>query len=107
MAGILIVDDSSDTRMRTIRELENYGYRIRALSDARLAHEMIEVSRPDLVLVNRQSVDFDSVSLFLDIREKFPHIPVMLYVLKTDTALKSLNQAVTMAFKERRAARAS
>lgn len=104
MAGILIVDDSCDSRMRTMRELENYGYRIRALSDARLAHEMIELSRPELVLVNRQPTNFDSISLFLSIREKFPHIPAMLYVLKSDTALKSLNQAVTMAFKERKGA---
>jgi DNA-binding NtrC family response regulator len=106
MGGILIVDDRSDSRMKTIKELKNYGYQIKSLVDARYADKEIDSTMPDMVLINRQPDTFDSISLFLQLREKYPQIPVMLYVLKSDTALKSLNQAIAMAFKERRPAAA-
>lgn len=104
MNDILVVDDNPDSRIRTIRELKSYGYRINSLSDARYADNMIHSTRPGMVLVNRQPLTFDSYSLFLGIREKYPEIPVMLYALKSDTGLKSLHQAVAMAFRERKAA---
>jgi len=103
MNEILVVDDNPDSRMRTIKELKSYGYQTSFLSDARYADNMIRSTRPGMVLVNRQPLRFDSYSLFLGIREKYPEIPVMLYALKSDTGLKSLNQAVAMAFRERKA----
>ena len=105
MAGILIIDDRPDTRLKTIEELKKYGYRIHAQADASRGEEAIGSDLPGLVLINRHMVSVDSVSLFLQIKEKYPQLPVMLYALKSDTALKSLNQAITMAFRESRAGR--
>lgn len=103
MNGILVIDDSTDSRMRVVKTLKAYGYHIDTLADARYADQMISSAAPDLVLINRQPLSFDSISLFLRIREMYPETAVMLYALKSETAVNSLNQAVSMAFKERRA----
>ena len=106
MGGILIVDDRSESRGKTTRELVRYGYPVRTLCDAADADKEIGTFAPDMVLINRQPDSFDSIALFLTLREKYPHIPVLLYVLKSQTALKSLNQAIAMAFRERKKAAA-
>lgn len=104
MNGILVIDDSTDSRMRVVKALKAYGYHIDTLVDARYADQMISSAAPGLILINRQPISFDSISLFLRLREIYPETAVMLYALKSETAVNSLNQAISMAFKERKAA---
>lgn len=104
MNGILVIDDSTDSRMRVVKALKGYGYHVDTLTDAHYADQMISSAIPDLVLINRQPLSFDSISLFLRLREMYPETAVMLYALKSETAVNSLNQAISMAFKETKAA---
>lgn len=106
MGIILVIDDQPHTQMHVIRTLKGFGYRIKTLSDAALSEmnaldRMIEKIRPTMVLINRQPIGFDSISVFMHLKEKNPSLPVLLYALKSDTAIESLSQAISMVLNER------
>lgn len=100
MPVILIIDDQPFTRINVITALRDSGYKIRTVSNAALTDRIIYSVKPDLILVNRQPDMFDSIPVFMGIKEKYPEIPVLLYALKSDTGIRNLKQAITMAFRE-------
>lgn len=104
MPVILIIDDHPFSRMDALEALKNSGYKVRTLTNAELTEQMIEAVKPDLVLINRQPDSFDSVQIFMAIKEKYPFLPVMQYALKSDTAIRSLQQSIRMAMNEARTA---
>ena len=100
MPVILVIDDQPHTKMHVLHAIRDLGYKIKTLSNPKLTDRMIEVVAPDLVLINRQPDGFDSIPVFMGIKDRYPNLPVLLYALKSDTAIRSLTQAIAMAFHE-------
>jgi DNA-binding response OmpR family regulator len=97
-----VIDPGQKTRARVLKALTEAEYQI-ALADApAMLDSMIRSLKPDIILLNRQSTDFDAISLFMEIRQKFPDKPALLYALESNTAIESLHQAVNMALCEKR-----
>ncbi|MGM0452500.1 MAG: hypothetical protein ACQERN_04995 [Thermodesulfobacteriota bacterium] len=63
--------------------------------------QIIEKLRPAMVLINRQPLRFDSVTVFMHLKEKYPAMPVLRYALQSDTAIDSLPQVVAMVLQEK------
>lgn len=101
MASILVIDDTRKSRRRVLRALRDSDYRVFMADHDGTSESMIQTLKPDIILLNRQSTDFDAVSLFMEIKDKFPDKPTLLYVLKTATAIKSFQEAVNMALDEK------
>lgn len=104
MPVILIIDDQPSTRFQVAEAIKEYGYYIKTLSNPAHAEKVIRETDPDLVLLNRQPHGFDSISFFMHLKDTYPKLPVLLYALRSDTAVKSLKHTVAMAFKEIRPA---
>lgn len=84
--------------------LKHSGYKLRTVSNPMLTEPIIKAVNPVLILVNRQPDLFDSIPVFMKIKEDFPQIPVLLYALKNETGVRSLKHAIKMAFQEARGA---
>jgi DNA-binding NarL/FixJ family response regulator len=64
--------------------------------------ECIRETRPDLVLINMDLEQWDSWQVYYDICKEEPGLPVLIFALKSQDALRRLKQAVTQVLGERR-----
>lgn len=105
MALILIVDDDSPHRHDAKKALANEGYRIISIADPAATWAYINRFKPDLVLLNGLSEQFQSFEILNEIKQKSPDFPVLVYMVKDDDAVKKLKQAVALALFEVRFSR--
>jgi signal transduction histidine kinase len=77
---ILVVDDSPDNLFLVQTILEEEGYAITLAEDGRAALEQIELSPPDLVLLDVMMPEMDGFEVTKRIREnqKLPFMPILL-----------------------------
>jgi CheY-like chemotaxis protein len=76
---VLVVDDTTvDRRFAGGLAERNAGWRAVYASDGNEAMEVIEKEAPDAVLTDLQMSGMDGLQLVKAIREKYPHIPVIL-----------------------------
>jgi len=78
MKKILIVDDDpSLLRLLTIR-LAAEGYQVESAESAKIALGILPSFKPNLVISDLRMEGMDGMALFLQIRQKNPHIPVVI-----------------------------
>lgn len=77
---ILVVDDSPDNLFLVQTILEEEGYEISLAEDGRVALEQIEVSPPDLILLDVMMPEMDGFEVTKRVREnrKLPFMPILL-----------------------------
>ena len=101
MTTILLVDDQLHKRNRLIEVMINQ-YEIAETDQADQTSMMIEKLSPSIVLINRLSLNFNAVSLFLNIKKLYPKMPVLLYALNGAAAIQTLKQTIAMALTEKK-----
>ena len=67
-----------------------------------LMWECIRETRLDLVLINMDLEQWDSWQVYYDICKEEPGLPVLIFTLKSQDAMRRLKQAVTQVLSERR-----
>jgi len=78
MKKILIVDDDpSLLRLLTIR-LVAEGYQVESAESAKIALGILPCFKPNLVISDLRMEGMDGMALFLQVRQKNPHIPVVI-----------------------------
>jgi CheY-like chemotaxis protein len=78
---ILVVEDNPDVKATAIALLEQLNYRTRAVDSGRAALDLIAAGKPPVDLVFSDVVlpgEFDGLALAGIMRERYPHIPVLL-----------------------------
>jgi DNA-binding NtrC family response regulator len=105
MALILMVEGESPSRRYVKNALADDGYRIISIQDPSAIWAYITRFKPDLVLLNGLSKQFQSYDLLNDIKSRSPGFPVLVYMVKDDDALKKLKQAIALALFEVRFSR--
>jgi signal transduction histidine kinase len=77
---ILVVDDSPDNLFLVQTILEEEGYEISLAEDGRVALEQIEISAPDLILLDVMMPEMDGFEVTKRIRENrnLPFMPILL-----------------------------
>jgi DNA-binding NtrC family response regulator len=88
-ARILVVDDEPDMVDNLTRILRHAGYRCLAATDPQRALELIETSRPDLVLTDLRMPGLDGLGLIDRARDLDPALPVVVI-----TAYATIESAV-------------
>ncbi|MBN1842835.1 MAG: response regulator [Deltaproteobacteria bacterium] len=78
MKKILIVDDEEVIRILYTEELEEEGYEVVTTGSGHGLIEVIEVEKPDLVVLDIKMAEHDGLDLLQDIRKDFYNIPVVL-----------------------------
>jgi DNA-binding NtrC family response regulator len=96
MTTILLVDDALDKR-KTLIEALGIQYEVAEIDQPNRTSEMIKKLAPSIVLINRLSLNFNAVSLFLNIKKHYQNMPVLLYVLSDQNAISVLKQTIIMA----------
>jgi two-component system response regulator GlrR len=77
-ARILLVDDDADMLRLLSMRLQAAGYQITAVASAEAALAQLAVERPHLVLSDVRLPGRDGLSLFDEIRQRHPSLPVIL-----------------------------
>jgi DNA-binding response OmpR family regulator len=78
MAKILIVDDEKHIRSLYSDELTEEGYEVFAAPDGNDIHKLIEIEKPDVVLLDIKLADSDGLDVLQQIRNKYYNLPVIL-----------------------------
>ena len=94
IAHILIADDQPHNRYLVSKSLREEGYRTAIIDDADSLWENIEEYQPDMVLLNTLSEGFDSFTLLLEIKQKCPDFPVLVYFIRSGDAIDRLRESV-------------
>ncbi len=94
MAHILIADDQPHNRYLVSKSLREEGYQTVIVDDADSFWEHIEEFQPDMVLLNTLSERFDSFTLLLEIKQKCPEFPVLVYFIRSGDAIDRLKESI-------------
>ncbi len=79
---VLVVDDEPDTLELVKLVLESGGFTTMMAKSGKEALNMIEDSKPDLVLLDIMMPDMDGWEVFRKIKERFAGIPVAILTAK-------------------------
>ena len=101
MTTILLVDDHLFKRKKIIEALSN-RYEFAEIDHPNPTSMMIKKVEPSMILINKLSFSFDPLTLFFNIKELYPKMPVLFYVLNGPDAIKTLEQAIFMALGEKK-----
>ncbi len=94
---ILIVDDEPDTLELVKLVLESGGFKTQLATNGREALNQIEVSKPDLILLDIMMPDMDGWDVFRKIKEKDEKIPIAILTAKAQNIDKLLGLHVLKA----------
>ena len=77
MVRILVVDDDQVTRILLLAMLENEGCSVDTAADGRQALEIIEKTRPNLVITDLVMPQMEGMEMIITIQSIAPDIPVI------------------------------
>jgi CheY-like chemotaxis protein len=92
---ILIADDQPHNGYLVSKSLREEGYRTAIVDTADSAWEHIREFQPHIVLLNSMSEGFDSFTLLLEIKQKHPEFPVLVYVIRSGDAIDKLKESIS------------
>ena len=101
MAAIKIVGEPTAFRNFIVKSLSRAGHRLQCLDPGFAGTSAVTAGRPDLVLLDLYSDQFDSYELLLKLKQDNPRLPVLIYAIKSTDSLYRLNQCIQKALSER------
>jgi diguanylate cyclase (GGDEF)-like protein len=81
---ILVVDDSRTVLAMVTDILEGEGYPVRQAENGRVALEMVDERRPDLILLDVMMPEMDGYQVCRELRREDDYIPVLMLTAKGD-----------------------
>lgn len=78
MSKILVIDDDVDMCLLLKRFLTKNSYEVALAHNGRKALEELDNNAPDLVLCDFRLDDMDGKELLINIKERYPHVPVII-----------------------------
>lgn len=78
MKTLLIVDDDTSLQKLYCEEFETDGYRVMLAGSGEQALDLLEDSRPDLVIMDIRMEGMDGLAAMREILKRDSHIPVIL-----------------------------
>lgn len=78
MEKILIIDDDEAIRTLYAMELEDEGYEVVSLGDASRILQLVEKTRPDLILLDIKLGEYDGLDMLQDLRNFNYNMPIIL-----------------------------
>ena len=89
---ILIVDDDQATRIKMFETLSQRQYNVISAENGAMALELLQESRPDLVLTDLKMPEIGGMELLKKIKGSHPELPVILVTghASVDTAVEAM-----------------
>jgi len=78
MAKILLVDDEEFIRQYYVEELSKEGHQVSAVANGFQLLALIEISKPDVIILDIKLVGYNGLELLQEIRNRQIHVPVVL-----------------------------
>ena len=78
MARVLVVDDDENIRQLYTGELSDDGHQVSAVSSGHEIVTIIDLFKPDVVVLDIKLVDYDGLELLKKIRNEYYDLPVIL-----------------------------
>lgn len=91
-ATILVVDDSELNLLTVTTYLEDYGYTLVTAQGGDEALALIEDSPPSLAILDLHMPDIDGIELATRLRERFPHLPIIMMTAHDEATVRNLWQ---------------
>jgi DNA-binding response OmpR family regulator len=79
MAKILFVDDEPDIGLLVTKILKDFGHDIRWVSSAKECFEVLDVDKPDLVIMDIFMPSTNGVKAAKEIKTQHPEMPVLMF----------------------------
>ena len=79
MPKILVLGEQQQFQTLLSESLWFDGYRVESVADAAILWEHLGHTQPDLVLLDANSDEFGAMRLYLDLKQKFPNLAVIVY----------------------------
>lgn len=91
---ILVIDDDTDICLLLRRFLSKHGFEVAVAHNGVTGLAILEEFHPDLVLTDFKLGDMDGATILTRIKEKFPHLPVLIITGYSDikTAINVMKQ---------------
>jgi two-component system OmpR family response regulator len=80
---ILVVDDDAEIRALLLEYLQKQGYRVSAVADGKAMRGAIEVSKPDVIVLDLMLPGEDGLSLCRDVRAR-SNVPIIMLTARGD-----------------------
>lgn len=78
MAKILVVDDEKYIRDLYFLELSEQGYHVETTASCAHLIQELEISKPNLIVLDIRLVEYDGLQVLLETRERFPDLPIII-----------------------------
>ena len=78
MARILLVDDDKNIRRYYTEELSDDGHQVSAVASGHQLLRIINLFKPDVMVLDIKLVDYDGLELLKEIRNEYYNLPVIL-----------------------------
>jgi len=78
VARILLVDDDQNIRRYYTEELSDDGHQVSAVASGHQLLRIINLFKPDVMVLDIKLVDYDGLELLKEIRNEYYNLPVIL-----------------------------
>lgn len=78
MAKVLLVDDEENIRQYYVDELSKEGHQVSAVANGYQLFALIELSQPDVIILDIKLVGYNGLELLQEIRNRHIHLPIVL-----------------------------
>jgi CheY-like chemotaxis protein len=80
-ASVLVVEDNSDLREMLLIVLGEQGFKVTGAGDGRAALELLESTRPDLIITDIQMPNLDGVGMIKALRKRpeMSGVPILIF----------------------------
>lgn len=86
MKSMLLISDRTDFQRRIAQAMAADEWAVTVVDQLRSALVTIAERKPDIVLIDRLATAFDGFDVLLELKTRFPYLPILVYLLKsTDT----------------------
>lgn len=94
-ASILVVEDDADAREMLLLLLAEQGFAVTGVEDGCAALELIELSRPDLIITDMQMPKLDGIGLIKELRKRteMKDVLILIFSASSDKALSDAMRA--------------
>jgi CheY-like chemotaxis protein len=83
---VLVIDDDDDVRRMLVESLEAAGYDVAEAEDGRVGLDILEVTRPDVVVIDFAMPGLTGAEVAKAARARLPQLPIIFSTGYADTA---------------------
>jgi YesN/AraC family two-component response regulator len=92
MACVLVVEDERNIRLLMTTIMHQIGHEVMEAADGQSALNILKQHLPDVVLTDLRMPQMTGVQLIAEVKERFPHLPIVVVSAFSDQIEKALQK---------------